>query len=95
MGEMWSASRRHLIEHARRLRGAVADLAAGDNLISQWCFGIEEPGEPQPRHLIDAYPAMVDAWVFGHFAGMLDVPRQADATEHGAPATTPPGEQAG
>ncbi|WP_225826849.1 hypothetical protein [Streptomyces naphthomycinicus] len=61
-----------ILKHSIRLRSAVADLAAGDNVVSRWVFHIEEPDDYLPRDLIDAYPAMVDRWVFGHFGNLLD-----------------------
>jgi hypothetical protein len=42
-------------------------LVAGDNIVSKWVYGIEEPREPAPLHLIAAYPRMVEEWVFGSF----------------------------
>jgi hypothetical protein len=71
VGDMWSADRSRLLEHAARLRAVVADLAVGDNLVSQWCYGIDEPDQPPPRHLIDSYPGLIDDWVFGHFGELL------------------------
>ncbi|MFD5627163.1 hypothetical protein [Streptomyces sp. NPDC127072] len=61
-----------ILEHTVRLRASVSDLALGDNVVSQWCFHLDEPGDSLPRMLIDAYPKMVDDWVFGHFGGLLD-----------------------
>lgn len=72
IGTIWSARQEDILEHAVRLRAAVADLASGDNVVSQWCFHIDEPNDYLPMLLIDAYPAMVDDWVFGHFGGLLD-----------------------
>ncbi|MFI6658133.1 hypothetical protein ACIBL8_21720 [Streptomyces sp. NPDC050523] len=71
-GYVSDLSREHIIKNASRLRTAVADLARGDNIVSTWCHGIEEPREPAPKHLIDAYPQMIDAWVFGPFGSLLD-----------------------
>ncbi|GLW10093.1 hypothetical protein Misp01_52220 [Microtetraspora sp. NBRC 13810] len=69
---MWAAKSNQILDHIIRLRAAVADLAHGDNLISQWCHGIEEPKESLPRFFIEAYPSMIDEWVFGHFGELLD-----------------------
>lgn len=60
-----------IVKHASRLRAAVADLARGDNIVSTLCYAIEEPREPAPQLLIDAYPGMIDDWVFGHFGDLL------------------------
>lgn len=56
---------------AVRLRAAVADLTAGDNLVSL-VFAIEEPGELIPAEFADSYPDRVDRWVFGHFGDLLN-----------------------
>ncbi|MFY1671281.1 hypothetical protein ACN27G_15110 [Plantactinospora sp. WMMB334] len=61
---IWDLSRRSIIEHAARLRAAVADLAAGDNVVSTWCYEIEEK-MPAPRDFKAAYPDMVTNWAFG------------------------------
>ncbi|MEB3960169.1 hypothetical protein OKJ48_07890 [Streptomyces kunmingensis] len=71
VGSMSSVTRDHILENAVRLRTAVAQLAIGDNVVSQWCFHLEEPNEPLPRILMDAYSTMVDGWVFGHFDALL------------------------
>jgi hypothetical protein len=72
VGAVWSARRDGILEHTVRLRAAVSDLASGDNVVSQWCFHLDEPSDPLPRMLIDTYPKMVDDWVFGHFGELLD-----------------------
>ncbi|MFJ9864484.1 hypothetical protein [Streptomyces sp. NPDC101165] len=72
VGAISAVSQGDILEHAARLRAAVADLALGDNVVSQWCFHLDEPKDSLPRMLIDAYPTMVDGWVFGHFGGLLD-----------------------
>lgn len=72
VGDISAAPAKHLLAHAGRLRSAVSDLAAGDNIVSQWGFHFEEPNWSLPRDLIDAYPAMIDEWVFGHFGKLLD-----------------------
>lgn len=71
-GYISSIGRRELLKHAVRLRDAVADLARGDNVISLWCFHINEPREPAPTELFASYPEMVDHWVFGHLTQLLD-----------------------
>ncbi|GAA2523356.1 hypothetical protein [Streptomyces longisporus] len=70
-GYVSDLSRDRILTHASRLRTAVADLAHGDNIVSTWCHGIEEPREPAPQDLIDTYPKMIDAWVFGPFGSLL------------------------
>ncbi|MET9463170.1 hypothetical protein ABZY05_50925 [Streptomyces canus] len=71
-GYVSDLTRDSILTHASRLRTAVADLARGDNIVSTWCHGTEEPREPAPQHLIDAYPKLIDAWVFGTFGSLLD-----------------------
>ncbi|MGW1505727.1 hypothetical protein ACWCQW_45925 [Streptomyces mirabilis] len=72
VGSMSAVRQGEILKHAARLRVAVTDLALGDNVVSQWCFHLDEPNDSLPRMLIDAYPTMVDGWVFGHFGGLLD-----------------------
>lgn len=84
VGAIWTADRDRILGHAIRLRVAVTDLALGDNVISQWCHGIDEPSESPPTLLIDAYPKMVDDWVFGHFGGLLDDQGACDEVEPSA-----------
>ncbi|MFF7969121.1 hypothetical protein ACFZC3_27675 [Streptomyces sp. NPDC007903] len=72
VGSMSAVSQDDILKHVARLRAAVADLALGDNVVSKWCFHLDEPNESLPRMLIDAYPTMVDGWVFSHFGGLLD-----------------------
>jgi hypothetical protein len=64
---LWSIRRQSVHDHVTALHSAVVDLVAGDNIVSKWVYGIEEPREPLPLHLIDAYPHMVEEWVFGPF----------------------------
>ncbi|MFZ4299936.1 hypothetical protein ACOZE3_18720 [Streptomyces cinereoruber] len=71
-GSVMEARMNGILAQAVRLRSAVAELAGGDNIVSQWCFHIDEPNQPVPRALVDAYPAMLDDWAFGHFGGLLD-----------------------
>jgi len=63
-GPIWGLRRQTIIDHTERLRAAVADLAAGDNVVSRWCYEIDEK-EPAPRDFISAYPDMVATWIFG------------------------------
>ena len=64
VGAIWSLQTKDVIHHAALLRSAVHDLVAGDNLISAWCYEIEEK-EHAPRLFKATYPAMVNDWVFG------------------------------
>ncbi|MFD8321632.1 hypothetical protein [Kitasatospora purpeofusca] len=72
VGDIHAVDARQILGHTAQLRAAVSDLARGDNIVSLWVFGIEEPRASSPGHLIDAYPSMVDTWVFGHFGGLLE-----------------------
>ncbi|MFF3896851.1 hypothetical protein ACFYY3_27460 [Streptomyces sp. NPDC001812] len=73
IGCMWSASSDRILRHAGKLRVAVRDLAHGDNVISQWCHGLDEPHEPPPTDWIKRYPETVDTWVFGGLRALLPV----------------------
>jgi hypothetical protein len=70
VGTVWAVHEAPILEHVARLRAEVAHLALGDNVVSQWCHAIEEPRVPRPQDLIDAYPNMIDEWVFGHFGNL-------------------------
>uniref|UniRef100_UPI003C7A4028 hypothetical protein n=1 Tax=unclassified Streptomyces TaxID=2593676 RepID=UPI003C7A4028 len=72
VGDISAVREQHILAHARRLRSAVLELAEGDNIVSQWGFHFEEPRRSLPQDLIDAYPQMIDEWVFGHFGNLLD-----------------------
>ena len=72
LGPAWSADSNVILRQATQLRAAVADLAAGDNLVSTWAFAIEEPDALVPMEFVDGYPDRVDRWVFGHFGDLLD-----------------------
>ncbi|MFE2033033.1 hypothetical protein ACFXBB_07175 [Streptomyces scopuliridis] len=67
IGNVSLAREDRILAHAARLRSAVSDLADGDNIVSQWGYRIEEPRGYLPHDLINAYPKMIDEWVFGHF----------------------------
>ncbi len=73
IGAVCSADRDLILQHAVKLRTAVTDLALGDNIISQWCHGLEEPHDPPPTDWINSYPDAVDTWGFGHLRGLLPV----------------------
>jgi len=89
VGDTSAARAKHLLAHAGRLRSAVSDLAAGDNIISEWGFHFEEPNRSLPRDLIEAYPAMIDEWVFGHFGNLLDEVAASAPTDAAGPAQQP------
>jgi hypothetical protein len=72
LGPAWSADSERILKQATRLRTAVTDLAAGDNIVSTWVCAIEEPHERIPMEFAESYPGMVDRWVFGHFGDLLD-----------------------
>ncbi|MFB6823699.1 hypothetical protein ACFCXA_19150 [Streptomyces virginiae] len=71
IGYIWSARLGTILQHAVKLRAAVADLAAGDNLISQWVHGLEEPRASLPTDWIAVYPDLVDRWVFTDLLALL------------------------
>ncbi|MFJ5938541.1 hypothetical protein [Streptomyces sp. NPDC093071] len=73
IGPVWSADSDRILRHAAKLRVAVTDLARGDNIISQWCHGLDEPHQPPPADWIRHYPETVDAWVFGSLRALLPV----------------------
>jgi hypothetical protein len=61
-----------LLEKMIRLRAEVANLAAGDNLISTWLHQVTERKESTPSLLIAAYPKMIDDWIFGPVLPLLE-----------------------
>ncbi|WMI61890.1 hypothetical protein RBH85_36105 (plasmid) [Streptomyces rochei] len=76
IGYIWYARPESILQHTVKLRTAVGDLAAGDNLISQWCHGLEEPHASQPTEWIATYPDLVDRWVFADLLALLPNPAQ-------------------
>jgi hypothetical protein len=58
------AKRKSILEHLGKLRGAVAKLAKGDDVVSRWVYEIEEKEVPS-RALMSNYVELVDQWVFG------------------------------
>ncbi|MGC0327993.1 hypothetical protein RKD23_000983 [Streptomyces sp. SAI-170] len=72
VGDISAVRDKHILVHAARLRTAVSDLATGDNIVSAWGYHLDEWREPLPWDLINAYPKMIDDWVFGHFGDLLD-----------------------
>lgn len=63
LGPVSSISARTLAEQKDTLRQEVAALIAGDNLVSRWCYEIEEK-EPAPREIQKLYPAWVSTWLW-------------------------------
>ena len=63
VGAIWDLRKKTIVQSTSLLRSAVGDLAAGDNVVSSWCYEISER-EPAPQMLKAAYPAMLDEWVF-------------------------------
>jgi hypothetical protein len=72
-GAMFFSSRKGLIiARLKVLREEVLHLAHGANLVSLWSYEIENR-EPGPRGIFEEYPKMVDRWVFGHVADVIDI----------------------
>jgi hypothetical protein len=65
IGTLDSVTRQHVAEFIAKLRAAVADVAAGDNFISELVYRIEERREPIPYAAVN-YVDVIDLWVFGH-----------------------------
>ncbi|MFD3553864.1 hypothetical protein ACFWWA_17420 [Streptomyces goshikiensis] len=86
IGYIWSARLETILQHAVKLRAAVADLAAGDNLISQWVHGLEEPHASLPADWIALYPDLVDRWVFTDLLALLPELAQEQTDSPDAPA---------
>jgi hypothetical protein len=63
IGPVATASARTISEQTKRLRCEVANLVAGDNIVSAWIYEIEEK-EGAPREIQRLYPGWVDRWVF-------------------------------
>jgi hypothetical protein len=77
VGAIWGLRTKAVIHHANLLRSAVDDLVAGDNVVSAWCYEIEEK-EPAPQVFKAAYPAMANDWVFGQLDLLLESIDPAD-----------------
>jgi hypothetical protein len=86
IGYIWSANSDRILGHAVKLRAAEKDLAHGDNIISQWCHGLEEPHELPPTDWIKCYPETVDAWVFGSLRALLSVEHSEPDSDCQTPA---------
>lgn len=63
-----------LVEHLDKLHDAVRDLAAGDNLISLWALGIDEPRATKPSPFIAAYEDALVRWILGPVWDLLTDP---------------------
>ena len=68
-GSVWAVSQESLGLHLRKLRAAVTDVAAGDNVVSGWVYEIEEkehaPGFSRRRTrtwLINGSSGISDNW---------------------------------
>jgi hypothetical protein len=61
-----------IIAQLKALRTEVRHLAHGANLVSLWSYEIENR-KSGPRGIFDEYPEMVDRWVFGHVADIVDI----------------------
>src|SRR2546421_397443 len=59
IGPLYSVRPRGILQFLQKLRSAVADVAAGDNIVSTWIYYIEEPREPVP-HIRSTYPDLID-----------------------------------
>ena len=66
-GYVYSANESTVYSHIARLRTAVRQLVAGDNLVSKWVYEIEEK-EPPPNDLSHSYSSFAEKWVFEFFA---------------------------
>lgn len=69
-GAIWGLRAKDVIHQSTLLRSAVDDLVAGDNVVSAWCYEIDEK-EHAPQLFKAAYPAMVSDWVFGQLDLLL------------------------
>jgi hypothetical protein len=88
IGPLYSVRSRDILQVLQRLRSAVADVAAGDNIVSTWIYYIEEPREPVP-HIRSTYPDLIDRWVFSHLLGGDDSSSWAIAFHQRLPGVPP------
>ncbi len=88
IGPLYTVRPRDIVQVLQRLRSAVADVAAGDNIVSTWIYYNEEPREPVP-HIRSTYPDLIDRWVFGHLLGGDDSSSWAVAFHQGLPGVPP------
>lgn len=61
-----------LVTRLEETRQQLRLLTRGENLVSRWCFYMEEGGkEPAPSDLIERYASMVEHWVFAPVSDLL------------------------
>lgn len=65
IGPLVDTSAKAIQEQIDALRPHIRDLAAGDNLVSLWEWGLQEIGDPPPYGYFRHYPAAIESWVFG------------------------------
>jgi hypothetical protein len=72
-GAMFFASSNNwlIVARLKSLRQEVAHLAHGANLVFLRSYEIENK-EPGPLGFFEAYPQMVDHWVFGHVIEFIE-----------------------
>ena len=88
IGPLFNLKRKNVLQALESLRLSVADLAAGDNIVSAWMFFLDEPREPVP-HISHVYQDLIDRWVFGHLLGGDDSSSWAIAVHQGLPGIPP------
>jgi len=88
IGPLYNVRSKDILQVLQRLRSAVADVAAGDNIVSTWIYYIEEPREPVP-HIKFTYSDLIDRWVFGHLLGEDDSSSWAIIFHQGLPGVPP------
>lgn len=88
-GHIISVTEASTQQYVDMLRPVVADLAAGDSIVSRWVHEIDER-EPAPADIAARYPAMVDRWVFGH----LEWPVWRQSLSNGTADREPAGQEA-
>ena len=84
IGSLYSVKSARILQVLQTLRSVVADVAAGDNIVSTWLYSLDEPREPVP-HIALTYVDLVDRWVFGHLMGGNDSSSWAIAFHQGLP----------
>jgi hypothetical protein len=77
IGSVTHAKAQTIIDQARDLRSAVADLAQGDNLVSKWIYEIEEK-RGAPAQIQQIYETWIDNWVFEAFDDFIALPTCAE-----------------
>jgi hypothetical protein len=69
IGHIWSATAQDINAQLEKLRAEVKALAAGDNVVSRWQYGIQEK-EPAPIGMCEFYPPALEDWIFGGAASL-------------------------